>query len=460
MGPLLGLQSSCTLSLCDLSWQPSCLQRSFWQSSLLACRFDGSTTGSLGLDFLGPLGQFRAPGRFAWPLYYVLSLVGFAWLASQIKVARANSERWKHRLLVAGAWVGILTTATEGVALQRWVVDRGRPAPNAFNLSVVERTASLAHISEALKAIDPALYQAILTVPLFHIGSELVVPPSATSGDFLRDAFALSKHLRLPLMSSMLGRVSREESLETFLLYSQVERADYLCSKLMREAPILVLANQDRSLSSMEIGLLEMLDSDRIYQNERFEAFRIEPSTLCDPTGLKAKTRVAQNSVPEERVSLGQVVLSRSYDEHSSSRSFLGAGALGVAPRELVWIFDSSDIDDILPSLADSTEGGRELVRDAEQSAILSFWFANEGSRLQADFVLERSLLDARGDLVSRAGRHEPWLDVKRTFRHTDGWSRFSTPLVFGPRERVRVGVRGRHLDEPLWIDELQVQRR
>ncbi|RLE27828.1 MAG: hypothetical protein DRJ65_01665 [Acidobacteria bacterium] len=390
--------------------------------------------GERWLTMLGPLAQFRCPGRFIWPLFYVANIVAVVAAARAVSFI-SSANRWRS----AASIVVILGSGLmlfEGVAQHQWVAARGRGTVNVLNRRVVEMTPSLTHLKAAINEVDRFRYQAILTIPLFHIGSELLVPPSSFSESFLTDAFALAKHLQLPLISSMLGRISLEESLGTFGLYTPPYVAKDVCSQIGTE-PILVLLNRDRALSKHEDRLAKI--SRQVLATDRFDLLELDVSQLClfDQESVLEEVVTRLPSFEHDGgLSTDQPasVHLDTFNRFQEQVSMRGGGSLRVPAGELGWIFDTA-------ALVEQPETGKDYVLD--------FWFFNRGLRLRAEVFVESN---RQGGPVERHALPE----IKRTFVHRGEWSLFSLPLKMAHSgQRIRLGLRSMQPGEDLVVDDL-----
>jgi len=107
--------------------------------------------------------QFRALGRFIWPFWWALVL-GFAWYAGLAwRQARARHLRWVQGLWVLLAGLGLSDMLN---ATHHYATVTQRP-----NLLAEPATRD---VSQLVGWVDPAHYQALLTLPFYHSGSEPV----------------------------------------------------------------------------------------------------------------------------------------------------------------------------------------------------------------------------------------------------------------------------------------------
>ncbi len=105
--------------------------------------------------------QFRALGRFIWPFWWAVVL-GFAWYVGQAwRVAQARPVRW-----LQGLWVVLASLAVVDMlhATHHYKTITQRP-----NLLAPPATAD---VSALVGWLDHSRYQALLTLPYYHVGSE------------------------------------------------------------------------------------------------------------------------------------------------------------------------------------------------------------------------------------------------------------------------------------------------
>jgi hypothetical protein len=138
--------------------------RNIWWSSvmlgLFACGFPFAIPGFNWLaDSFGPLKQFRSLGRFNWMLFVVFNLAAFYWLWH---FAKQQTKPWLKALIIA---IPLLALCAETITQQ--YKRRTWPIPNLLTQADTN-SVSLAW----LPAIKSEQYQAILSLPYYHLGSE------------------------------------------------------------------------------------------------------------------------------------------------------------------------------------------------------------------------------------------------------------------------------------------------
>ena len=178
--------------------------------------------------------QFRALGRFVWPLWWTLVL-GFAWYAGAAwRLARARPRRWRW---LPGLWVGLAGLA--GVDMLH---------ATRHYASVTQRTNLLAApATEPMRALvgwpSPGRYQALLPLPFYHSGSE------APAGDITYNVdpddphanrtYQLGMVTGLPLMAHKAARTPAYQARELLRLF-QPGGPDPALLRRLDDRPILV----------------------------------------------------------------------------------------------------------------------------------------------------------------------------------------------------------------------------
>lgn len=143
------------------------------------------------IEHIPLLHQFRAIGRFAWPMGWVMPM------AAAFLVSKSRRHHWK--------WVFVGVFALEAFWMQSEVKHEMELMPNPFGTpsSAMKSLQQLAINSEAV-ALHP--------VPWFQMGSESLGRPGTIVGH--RTALATSFHTGLPLTAAHLTRSSISESRE------------------------------------------------------------------------------------------------------------------------------------------------------------------------------------------------------------------------------------------------------
>ncbi len=216
---------------------PSGLGPSLWAAALLlllSMAFPFRLPGLAGLtELLGPIKQFRALGRFAWPFYYVFSgYVAFymyrLWRYLRQRRAPAFATMWLLPLL--GLWAA--EAAWQVMPLAE--VIESRRSREAF-----EGEAGNYRQLLGWSAYEPQSFQAILPLPYFIVGTDKI--DLEGSGQSVYQAYKASLNLHLPLLTLWSGRASVGETLALTQLLSSPLLPKPLLARLPSAKPILLL---------------------------------------------------------------------------------------------------------------------------------------------------------------------------------------------------------------------------
>ncbi|MBN1951029.1 MAG: hypothetical protein JW801_07485 [Bacteroidales bacterium] len=229
------------------------------------------------LEYMPVIKQFRATGRFAWPLYFVLtSFAAFQFykIAARMKV--------RFRPWYASAFILLIFgfNLVEGLPYHTFSAEslsRNRNIFNPDNLEIQQK--------EALQSIKDSSYQAILPLPFMYIGSESYSRPGNDAG--MKYAMLLSYHTGTPILGARLTRTSIEESKRIVQVISPNYYEKALKNDLPSKKPFLIVRAKT-SISSNENRIYQK--AVPVYSNSEFElleisyeqVFRDERQTVID----------------------------------------------------------------------------------------------------------------------------------------------------------------------------------
>lgn len=175
------------------------------------------------LRYLGPLQQFRALGRFSWYFFYAANISGLAWFA----------YLWRSKPWLLCLPLGIL-------GLEAWFFIQSRDV----GLDSVPGLAAEESVMQ--RAIQqPSDYQAIFTIPFFHLGSESFwLEPY---GALQQEAMVLALRSGLPLQNAMLSRTSLGQTLRQLQMVSEPYREPAIRADFPNERPLLLLYDREEA---------------------------------------------------------------------------------------------------------------------------------------------------------------------------------------------------------------------
>jgi len=296
-------------------------------------------------DHSGPMKQFRALGRFAWPFYYV------AGVAAAYYLHRFWQQQRAIRPWLAGSVVALALGGWAGEAAMQWRHKASEISQSTGAEQFLDRQSSLPQLLSWAHR-QPTDFQAILPLPYYNMGSDKLDFGGSPNSIFNAEHLACTTGL--PLLATYVSRPSVGQMLRHVQLLSGVSIPKSLLRDFPSNKPILLLVSP-AAMSPAElriIGLatslgvqtaeyalyelpLEVLGATNLVQ-ERKQAAQRWPLLTQQPNGLRTTTPSG--------------VLSESFDQSPDRRSRLGAGgAFYAAPQQFSKLYDGP-----LPSPADS----------------------------------------------------------------------------------------------------------
>ncbi|OUJ73449.1 hypothetical protein BXP70_13630 [Hymenobacter crusticola] len=173
--------------------------------------------------------HFRAFARFNWPFFWAVNLGVLAGLDYWL---RTSQQRWRWLLAVGLVVLAYIDTRDTLKHYRKSLV------PN-----ILTSAKNQPIVSELIAKLDPTVYQAILPIPYFHVGSEA---PGLVIEDDDRQAiqaFQLSLRTHLPLLASKMSRTPPAQVRALLSMFRANRVAPALRAKLSRK-PILVMVDQ------------------------------------------------------------------------------------------------------------------------------------------------------------------------------------------------------------------------
>ncbi len=215
--------------------------------------------------YIGPLAQFRAQGRFVWLFVYVINIVAFyglfRWMQSNqnalrkavlvtalvLMSAEATAYNWYNKAWYSNSWAE-WTDYDNKLPQNQWVHD--------------------------LNASD---YQAILTLPVFNAGSEMVYLPSQDRM-FARSAL-LSMKTGLPLVCNESARSNIRQAWDCIALSRTAFDFLRLADSLPDDRPLLLAVTQNKELlTDAERRILSYADT--LVMLDEMELYSLHPDAL------------------------------------------------------------------------------------------------------------------------------------------------------------------------------------
>ena len=188
------------------------------------------------LTFIGPLAQIRAGGRLTWLFYYTINVVAFVllhrWWSTAGQGKRGRTAVLAVALLLAGTEAvdhNLRNKAWYNNSWPEWTDYDNRTADNAW-----------------VHTFDPAPYQAVLSLPIFNVGSEFIYLPDVD--DMFRRSAYISIKTGLPLICHESARSDVQQAWACLSLAHTAWDKLPLATSLPDNRPLLVAVSPDRGL--------------------------------------------------------------------------------------------------------------------------------------------------------------------------------------------------------------------
>ena len=204
-------------------------------------------------NYMGPLRQFRASGRFAWLFFYTINIIAFYFIWNWHK---KHKNKFTVIILVLAIIMGLYDAALN---VRRRADGLQNTIPQIFdaNNELPE--------DKWLQDIDVDKFQAIMPLPYFHVGSEVYwIDGAAESRE---SAFTISWKTGLPINAVLMSRTSISQTMENLALYFEPNRKFDIIDKYNNKDILLVVA-KGVELNNNEkrfVQYAELITENKIY---------------------------------------------------------------------------------------------------------------------------------------------------------------------------------------------------
>jgi hypothetical protein len=314
-------------------------------------------------DTLRFLKEFRSLGRFAW-VFYFISIIFCTYIINKYLIYIENIKNRLLPYLIIFFFCGFMLFEAIPYHLQigRSIVS----TPNYFKQN------DELQISKSIENINLSKYQAIISLPFYHSGSENFSKPNTNK--VLIFSELISFKCSLPLVSSCLARTSIQESKLMMQLLSPecFEKPIQHC--FPNHKPFLILYTNE-VLSENEKNILKK--SQRLIENKEFAFYSLDFDSL-----FVKKQNVTTNTL--------NAIIYNGFETKTSQVKYKGNGSLIGSKKDFVTIHDF---------IPDSIKNGHEYL--------ISFWMYNCGENCGQDMLNSMVFFDYENE----NGEYE-WLSM------------------------------------------------
>ena len=387
-------------------------------ASLLVLLFSMCVPFEWGLQFLvdwvPPLKQFRALGRFSWVFYYVVGV-------SAAYYVRFACRSLSIHLPPLFGW-GLL-----GIVLLLWLAEGGshflQHTRSDWSLNKALSHNNDKHLKRfELANVDPMDFQAIMALPLVSVRTDKMVFNRSLDG--YQEAISCAFHTGLPIIQSSTSRPSLSQSFSNIQLISN-QRIQKTRLKDMDERPLLLIVPKHTELSDNERALANQ--GQWFWENTNVQFYKLPLSAFeqkMDTMNLGDYQLIEhENGLAWIRPKV--IFHYNGFEGNVSENVFAGSGSYYIKKGP------GSIFSGAWPGDQDTME--------------LSFWLYIDPSYDGMPVVNYRFGLDA-------ASANSMRLDVRSIPDIVDGWLRVS--LILEPTVWHEVEMLGHHMT----IDELLIR--
>ncbi len=321
----------------------------------------------LFLPYIGPLKEVRALGRFSWLFLYSMNIVAFY-----------NIYQWT---LKKDTIVKYCLLAIAIILLGYDVYTFENHHEDAINVSINELTDRQNNLSADnwLNDIKTSLYQAIIPLPYYHVGSENLWINS--SSDLLKYVYIVSLKTGLPTTAVMLSRTSLSQTYKNISLVLEPYRNLEILKDMPSTKPFLVMAQPDK-INEHEKYLLSKCKF--LWQTPKYSVYELSYSTLqhySDSLYAQTKEKLATTKtyLVDNYKSTDSIkdFIHLDFDDKPNAITYQGKGSYSGNIRKYNILYEGC-----VPNYKDS-------------NYVFSFWMYNYTTDLYPRSVIEVQLKDS-----------------------------------------------------------------
>jgi hypothetical protein len=382
------------------------------------------------VEYLGPLQQMRAIGRFAWLFYFVMNIVVFyrvwSWWQTSCKKALKNA-------------VLILCMILIYTDVYYFLKNRQDYLNNKFTAWSDTRNAE--PDNHWVARIDAKKYQAILPLPFYHMGSDNYSINARCN--MLANSFLVSMKTGLPIAAIYMSRASISQSIKNIALVLEPYRDLRILKDFPEKKPFLIVAARCNEFTPEEKNLLHLsfkIDSNTFFNLYRldYDSLSVIPLRKSEEIAKEYSNRPFQKQDSVYTSDSAAAVEHFNFDINGQADGYQGK-ALQITGRSPVALFDNY------------IETGSDSIH------LISFWLSPVDKDLFPKTRLEINLFNDKGTQYDY--RNEMMGSFLKT---VDGsWGLIEYPIRLArPGGRVRIAAYNTQIGKSLQyrIDELLIR--
>lgn len=236
--------------------------------SIFALFFSFTFPFSWGLEwlwnYLGPLKQFRASGRFAWIFFYVINIAVYysLWKWYEIR-SKVYTKIILVFILIWGAYDAFLNV-------------KGREKLYSNEIAELKDVTNILPQNNWINQIDINDYQSIISLPYYHVGSETYwIEGSGNSAKF---AYITSWKTGLPICDVMLSRTSISQTTNNLAIKWEPLSKYNIIDRFKKDKAILLLEMKGEVQDENELRLIKY--AEKLRETQLYNVYALKTSAF------------------------------------------------------------------------------------------------------------------------------------------------------------------------------------
>lgn len=361
------------------------------------------------VDHINMLKQFRAIGRFAWVFFFVANIGAIVVLNKFFVELIKRKKRFVAYFILFLFPVFIFL---EGVGFHNYTSKEIKKSSNLFD---IQQTAN--NFQKDCKSINPELYQAIIPLPFFYVGSENFGKEPAQS--IFKLTLLFSYHLKLPTTASFLTRTSIQESKNIMQLLASNFYSKNIEHDIKSEKPFLIVCSNE-NLNDAELNLLNK--SKKLLQRDEYSIYEIGLKALFKNNAAKEYENYI---VKKDQLFYKNNFMVSDTSLYFSYVDFDQFNALSFGKENGCYQGFQKGYNHIYSIQANKLDTSRQYIA--------RFWMYNNGVNFGQDCLNVIAFFQKVKD--DQCTWLEPYLDARTSFEINGDWSLIEVPLNYNEKD-------------------------
>jgi len=377
------------------------------------------------------IGQFRAPSRFGWAFYFVITI----WAARTTWVLWRRAGPGSVRVAASGLVVIVLSLfAIDAHYLDRYVAKRIVEQPNFFDID--QLPTDMKAVVIAAKKVQA---KALATLPYFHNGGEEFMIPADAPGLLVGQTMA--QHTGFPLMTSSLTRTGLGEVRELIQGMGPDWYPKPIASRFQPNDTILMI------LTGSPMDRYDQATAAHAHELMRSGPYALLAITAKELFADRAKERVQHFEAARDSLYRSGAWYFSKPDTFLLTDGFEGLPATHVRSGQGAFSGLKRDFNVVAQLPA--------AVMDTGVTYLASFWYYNQGPMRCHAFV---GIDDV--DPTTGQGAWSYYTDPRFARTIVGDWSMVELPFRSGGKHHeLKLFISGEAYDhDSIWVDDLSIR--